>query len=473
MRDLWASAVAKVIAEFRESLGDLDPSKVLADLRIWVGVSRSDSNVREISDVLRELLEAQGAIVLPNTKPQEAFDDQLVLTQVKSADHIAMLAVTPGVSVEALELFNISKNDTEKMYVYMPDEYRQGYICDLLLRKHNGRKIKFFPIDRLRDPDLCRKMFYDALDSAVSKDRKRKMAPRFAPRIGIITALPVEFRAVEAILSDPQTVASREGSGYQQYVHGKIDAKGGGRHQIVLVMAGKGNNKAAIRTTTLLSDFPTVGEIFMVGIAAGVPNPGKPKDHVRLGDIVVSNEMGVIQYDMIKEKTDEREYVHPPRPPSAEWTRLIQHELAAMPKRPSYWGYLDSMLAADGLTRPKIDLLNDSPWGSRKRPIKHPRDKGRTKERPKVHCGPIGSANMVLKTASVRNALRDKFKLYAVEMEGSGIADAAWDRGKGYMIVRGICDYANDRKIDDWHAYAAFGAAAFTRQIIEAMPLRA
>lgn len=143
-----------------------------------------------------------------------------------------------------------------------------------------------------------------------------------------------------------------------------------------------------------------------------------------------------------------------------------------MPKTPAYWGYLDSMLAADGSARPRTDSLNDSPWASGKAAIRHPRDKGRTKGRPKLHRGPIGSANTVLKKGSDRNALRDKFKLRAVEMEGSGIADSTWDHGKGYMIVRGICDYANDRKADDWHVYAAFAAAAFARQMIEAMPLR-
>ena len=43
--------------------------------------------------------------------------------------------------------------------MYMPDEYRDGYICELLQRKHDGGKIKFFSLDKLREPDLCRRMF--------------------------------------------------------------------------------------------------------------------------------------------------------------------------------------------------------------------------------------------------------------------------------------------------------------------------
>ena len=99
--------------KFGDKLGNFDPSKVLAGLRIWIGCSRNNSDIKEISGLLSQVLETHGAIVLPRAKPQGAFDDQLVLEQIKSVDHIAMLAVTPGVSVEALELCNISKIDSE------------------------------------------------------------------------------------------------------------------------------------------------------------------------------------------------------------------------------------------------------------------------------------------------------------------------------------------------------------------------
>jgi nucleoside phosphorylase len=472
MKDKWVAAAEDILSQFGSSLGDLDPAKALADLRIWVGCSRNDAEVKEVSGVLREVLESHGAIVLPKTKPQGSFDDHLVLEQVKSVDHIAMLAVTPGVSVEALELCNISKVDADKMFVYMPDEYREGYICDLLLRRHDGSKIKFFSLGHLRGPEFCRKLFYDALDAAVAKDRKQKMTPQLAPHIGIITALPEEFRAVEAILTNCTPDVSRKPGGYQKYMHGTIAALGGGTHKVVLALAGKGNNKSAIRATRLLNDFQTVEEIFMVGIAAGVPNPKKPSDDVRLGDVVVSDEFGVVQYDMIKDKTGNRQYVPPPRPASPDWVRLLYDQLATMPKRPVYWDYLDRILSDLELVRPSKDRLNDSPWGASEATVRRLPDKDRTVGKPKLYHGPIGSSNTVLKRAAFRNALQKKFNLKAIEMEASGIADATWEHGKGYMVVRGVCDYANDGKADAWHNYAACAAAAFARQLIEAMPLR-
>jgi len=67
----------------------------------------------------------------------------------------------------------------------------------------------------------------------------------------------------------------------------------------------------------------------------------------------------------------------------------------------------------------------------------------------------VASANALLKDPVRRDSLRDKFEIKAVEMEGSGIADATWDHEKGYLVVRGICDYCDSHKNDDWQEYAA------------------
>jgi nucleoside phosphorylase len=76
-----------------------------------------------------------------------------------------------------------------------------------------------------------------------------------------------------------------------------------------------------------------------------------------------------------------------------------------------------------------------------------------------------------LKSAIIRDRLSKKFKIKAIEMEASGIAEATWENGRGYFVVRGICDFANDDKNKVWQPYAAAAAAAFTRDLIESMPL--
>jgi hypothetical protein len=55
----------------------------------------------------------------------------------------------------------------------------------------------------------------------------------------------------------------------------------------------------------------------MVGIAGGVPHPNAPDKHVRLGDVVVSNEQGVFQWDSVKRTPEGDEHRDASPSPSA------------------------------------------------------------------------------------------------------------------------------------------------------------
>src|SRR5689334_25232338 len=103
-----------------------------------------------------------------------------------------------------------------------------------------------------------------------------------------------------------------------------MPSRQGGRHALVLAMVGVGNGISAVATTQLVNDFPSVRTLILTGIAGGVPHPTKPGDHVRLGDIVASNEYGVIQYDFVKEEADKIIPRHPPRPASANLVRAAR-----------------------------------------------------------------------------------------------------------------------------------------------------
>jgi len=77
---------------------------------------------------------------------------------------------------------------------------------------------------------------------------------------------------------------------------------------------------------------------------------------------------------------------------------------------------------------------------------------------------------MLQKDPKAIDELREKFGVKAIEMEGSGIADATWTHDIGYLVVRGICNYCDSHKNDEWQQYAAVVAAAYTRALIESMP---
>lgn len=208
----------------------------------------------------------------------------------------------------------------------------------------------------------------------------------------------------------------------------------------------------------------------MTGIAGGVPHPIKPDEHVRLGDIVVSDHRGVVQYDFISDKIEEKEQRFPPRPPSASLLEAVRLLQAAQIEGNRPWlKYME--LGADKLNSHRPPELNDILFSSEypDMVIPHPHDQKRTDGQPKVFYGPIASANRLLKNPVKRDELREKFKIKAVEMESSGIADATWNREIGYLAVRGICDYCDSHKGDDWQDYAALIAAAYTRTLIESI----
>ncbi|MFX0066380.1 MAG: 5'-methylthioadenosine/S-adenosylhomocysteine nucleosidase [Candidatus Hermodarchaeota archaeon] len=286
-------------------------------------------------------------------------------------------------------------------------------------------------------------------------------------RYGIITALPKEFVAVKVLLEDPIEICIPEGGARRRYLYGAVPSKFGGKHLVVLTLTEKGNNRAAIRATLLLQHFPHIKSIIMVGIAGGVPNPMKPEDHVRFGDIVVSAHRGVVQYDFVSEKIEEVEYRSPPRPPSAELRDAARYlETEELQGNRPWLKFIEHGISELKWERPSenTDILIDL---DTKRQIKHPKDNKRIAKQPRVFQGVIASANTLLRNPKTREKLRDKFGAKAVEMEASGIADATWEHECGYLVVRGICDYCDPKKNDIWQEYASIVAAAYTRALLE------
>lgn len=287
------------------------------------------------------------------------------------------------------------------------------------------------------------------------------------PTIGIITALPIEFAAVKQLIIEGKET-NRPGAGAgRRYVEGNIPSRHGGAHSVVLCLADMGNNIAAVRATLLLEHFPSVESIVMTGIAGGAPHPNVPALHIRLGDIVVSNWKGVIQYDM----TELGEINCSPRPPAAQLIEAVRLlEVDALEKRFPWELHISNAMEALNWKKPaqSADRLFSSEDPTVE--LAHPSDEKRRGTTPRVFSGAIASSNELLKNPLKRDALRDKHGVRAIEMETSGIADATWGADRGYLGVRGICDYCDSHKNYEWQEYAAVVAAAYTRALIESMP---
>jgi nucleoside phosphorylase/GNAT superfamily N-acetyltransferase len=321
---------------------------------------------------------------------------------------------------------------------------------------------------------LSAKMLLDFQDKKVAETRSNKLAQKaeteFKPSFGIITALPIECASVGCMLTNSQKITQKGGL----YIIGEIPSSNGRKHSVVVALVDAGTTLAAARATALLDRFPSIDSLIMVGIAGGVPNVQKPSDHVRLGDIVVSNEGGFVQYDFVKEETNQVVDRHPPRPPSAKLLQAVKFlEAEALQGKRPWEQYIK--LGMDCM-KPKIahpdeakDVLVSS--DDDKQELKHPLDKSRVIGQPRVFLGPIASSNTLLKNPKKRDFLRDEFHVKAVEMEAAGVADAGWDKNVGVLVIRGICDYCDSKKGDEWQPYAAVVAAAYTRALIESIPV--
>ncbi len=295
-------------------------------------------------------------------------------------------------------------------------------------------------------------------------------------RLAIVTALPKEFAAVEVMLDQHDDITIPGDSG--RYTVGNI-----GPHPVVVTLLPKmGNNPATAVSSNLLRSFPTISDILMVGIAGGVPDPNNAENHVRLGDIVVSMDAGVMQFDLgkLEQVVRKREPPHAhftiratDPPPSARLQQAVRLLEARRIRGEQPWEqYITRATALENAVRPPKtkDILYDSHDPSKI--IPHPKDATRVSRQPKLHYGLIGSSNMLLKEPKLRDRLRDEYNVRAIEMEGSGIATATWMSGNtGYLLIRGICDYCDSHKNDMWQGYAAAVAAAYARALIESIPM--
>jgi nucleoside phosphorylase len=84
------------------------------------------------------------------------------------------------------------------------------------------------------------------------------------------------------------------------------------------------------------------------------------------------------------------------------------------------------------------------------------------------HFGLMLSGEKLIKDLRFRQrALKEKPQAIGGEMEGAGFYVAARDAGVHWIIVKAICDWADEKKDDKWQRKAARNAAAFTLHVIQ------
>lgn len=292
------------------------------------------------------------------------------------------------------------------------------------------------------------------------------------PRVGILTILPLEFVAMRQLLVDRQ---EERLEGYTRYVLAQLPSRGERPHRVVLTkqyLAGTAN--AATAVTRLLQLYPTVQDVIVVGIACGIPRPENPRAHVRLGDIVVSSNLGVIAYEDVDELTEGPRR----RPPAGGLSRHLMTadeglQISALNNVYPWEALMASAslgLKGFGRPDPATDVIRDDN-GTKIAEHSDPVASNHVPGRPKVQAGRIASGNRWYRSALARDELdRSIGGALALDMESAGLANAAVDNGVGWFVVRGISDYGDATTPRAWHRYAAIAAAAYTRALLAQIP---
>ncbi|GKZ39316.1 hypothetical protein AbraIFM66950_012282 [Aspergillus brasiliensis] len=296
-----------------------------------------------------------------------------------------------------------------------------------------------------------------------------------------ICALPLEAAAARVML-DKTHVPPRRPNDSHAYDFGELNG-----HYIAIAYLPDGiygTVSAATVISRMRLTFPRLQFALMVGIGGGVPS----KSHdIRLGDIVVGkpgkNHSGVIQYDYGKAvqggQLEQTGFLN--QPPQTLLTHLSQLESKQITDGEDAISSFVSvalernqdMNAMFSAPARSTDLLFHPSYHHVNRGADCEKcDKEQVVDRPPrrtsashVHYGLIASGNQVMKDSETRDCLNERHGMLCFEMEASGLMNEL-----PTLVIRGICDYCDSHKHDEWQGYAALAAAAYAKKLLTTIP---
>jgi len=293
--------------------------------------------------------------------------------------------------------------------------------------------------------------------------------------VAVICAIGFEMSAVRYLLSREHPRLPTQPGDSNMYVLGEL-----ARHNVVLAClpGNQGKGAAAVVATNLARTFPSIQWRLLVGIGGGVPST---KHDIRLGDVVVSMPEGqyggVVQYDLGKDSEDGfhlKGFLSPPPSLLRNAVQMMQSDhyirenrvdefLSQMLDRyPRLSKYARPLPHLDVLFEPSYPHEAGQPTCGECDPARTVQRPGRASDSPEIHYGLIASGDRVVKSASKRNTtVQAVGDILCFEMEAAGIATEF-----PCIVLRGISDYGDSHKNDDWHYYAAAAAAASAKELL-------
>ncbi len=302
--------------------------------------------------------------------------------------------------------------------------------------------------------------------------------------VGWICALATEYVAARLLLDEehgkPEAVACGDNN---LYALGRI-----GRHNVAITAFPDqeyGPDCAARVAAAMLSSFPNIRIGLMVGVGGGAPNQ---TNDIRLGDVVVSTpgngRGGVFHYDFGKTIQNQK-FLRTrvlDQPPT-----VVRSAVTELKARYQIHGHRLVETVVSILERnPRVRRNFKRPGQDRDRLYRtdfvHRSDAGKScvgfcdgdpsnlitrtprtedKDDPVIHYGLIASASQLMRDASIRDTLAKEEGVMCFDMEAAGLMNHF-----PCLVIRGICNYADSHKNQEWEGYAALMAAAYARDLL-------
>ena len=309
------------------------------------------------------------------------------------------------------------------------------------------------------------------------------MAARDDYAVGWICALPIEVAAARATLDRVYDNLPPDGNSddNNNYILGSLQ----GHNAVVAypTFGECGRTSVADVATQLHASYRSVRYNLMVGIAGGVPDT---EEDIRLGDVVVSKSTagwpGVVHYDVNGERTDDQ-FVRGrafDQPTPMLLSAMGKAETAAIFDESKMPRYISEIVQKDPVNfahpGPEQDVLFEPNYDhatiepeesgcSHCDPDRIRSRQPREVQDPKVHYGLIASCHHLPRHGATRDNFAHKHGILCFETEAIGLRDAAQ-----YLVIRGICDYADSHRSELWHPYAAAAAAAYAKEVLSFIP---
>ena len=315
---------------------------------------------------------------------------------------------------------------------------------------------------------------------AVMDRESRRTLDHHAYTVALFCPLEVELSAARYLLDEEHQRLATAADDYNQYILGRMSG-----HDVVIASLPTGyqaNVSAATVATNLSRTFPSIRFRLLVGIGGGVPSR---KNDIRLGDVVIGvptgKHGGIVQYDLGKQTSTNFEQKGFLLPPPSEWLQALNVMrsnqrvtpskapafLAEMLKRwPRLVEYKRPPANRDVLFQANYEHVRDQDTcDCCDRARIESRPQRQSSDNPTIHYGLIASGNSVIKNATIRDRISTECGgVICFEMEAAGLMNDF-----RCIVLRGISDYADSHKNDDWHAYAAVAAAAVAKELLAHM----